>query len=144
MPTIPKRLAPYSAALLVMATVLSVGGFICGTTGGPVPEPTSGSIFVNIGFGAVTSAPYDCTGSGSVTITPQNLTGTGGDGQEQTQPYSFSGKSSTTDAPACQVTVNFPKKTPGTWQASNGQAACIANLTAGQSATVKIHNGTCQ
>ncbi len=143
--SITKRLAPYSAVLLVMTTVLSVGGFICGTTGGTPPPPTAGAIFVNIGFGAVTSTPYDCTGSGSVTITPQNLTGTGGSGTEETRQYSFSGKSSTTpNEPACQVTVNFPSKTPGTWQASNGQAACIANLTAGQSATVKIHNGACQ
>jgi hypothetical protein len=141
---IPQRLGAYPAVLLVMATVLSVGGFICGTTGTP-PEPTSGSIFVIVGFGAVTSTPYDCTGSGTATIIPQSLTGTGGDGQEKSLPYTFSGKSSTTpNEPACQVTVNFPSKTPGTWQVTNGQAACIANLTAGQSATVKIYNGVCQ
>jgi hypothetical protein len=143
--SIPQRLGAYPAVLLVMATVLSLGGFICGTTGSTPPPPTAGAIYVNIGFGAVTNPPYDCTGSGTVTITPQSLTGTGGNGQEETRTYTFSGKSSTTpNEPACQVTVNFPSKTPGTWQATNGQAACIANLIAGQSVTVKIHNGVCQ
>ena len=138
-------LGPMSAVLLVTAAVLGLGGFICGTTGnGTVTPATAGPIFVNVGYGAVTSTPYDCTGGGSVTVTPQSLTGTGGNGAEQTQQYSFSGKSSTTpNEPACQVNVSFPGKSPGTWQVGNGQAACTGTVTAGQSTTVKIWNGAC-
>ncbi|HEY7479586.1 MAG TPA: hypothetical protein VH680_03635 [Gemmatimonadales bacterium] len=142
--SIPQRAGAYLAVLLIMTTVVAVGGFICPASG-PVTPATKGPIFVNIGFGAVATPPYDCTGSGTVTVTPQNLTGTEGNGQEQSQNYTFSGKSSTVpNEPACQMTVNFPDKTPGTWLVSNGQASCPKTLTAGQPATVKIWNGVCQ
>src|SRR5438105_11646940 len=133
---------------LVAVAVVGVFSIVAtqsGGTGGTGGTPTVGSISVNMGFGAVSSPPYQCTGTGNVTISPQTLTGTTGNGQTQTKPFSYSGYSSTTpNEPACQTTVIFTGLTTGTWQATDGIATCQVTVTAGQLATVKIWNEVCQ
>ena len=82
--------------LLIVGTagILTIAARCNGVGGGNTPPPTIGTISVSVGFGAVTSNPYQCTGNGNVTINPQNLTGTAGQNTSSTQPYSFSGFSS--------------------------------------------------
>ena len=140
------QVARYSMFIAVTAlgvfTIVGSGG---GGPNNPPPPPTVGSIFVSMGYGAVTSTPSQCTGSGTITITPQNLTGSSGQSTASSQPFSYSGLSSTTpNEPACQTTVNFTNLKPGTWKVSDGSAACTANVVAGQGANIKIWNEVCQ
>jgi hypothetical protein len=100
---------------------------------------TVGVISVSMGFGAVTSTPYQCTGHGTVTIKPNDPAA-----PSQTQQFSYSGFSSTIAPPACQTTVTFTNLRPGTWSVTDGHATCTAAVTAGQFVTVKIWNEVCQ
>ena len=126
----------------IFAIVASGGGG--GGGGTPIPA-TTGAISVSMGFGAVSTPPYQCTGGGSVTITPVALTGTAGNGATQTTPYSYSSLSSTTsNEPACQQSLLFGNLRPGSWRVSDGTTTCSANVVAGQSTTVKIWNRVCQ
>jgi hypothetical protein len=92
---------------------------------------------VSMGFGAVTSAPYQCSGQGTVTITEST-------GPTENQKFSYSGLSSTTAPPACPTTVTFTGLQPGTWSVTDGFAKCTTAVTAGQPQTVKIWNEKCQ
>jgi len=136
-----------AARYSIFIAVTAIGVFtIVATGGGGTPtQPTVGSILVNLGFGAVTSTPYQCTGSGTITITPQNLTGSSGQSTSSNLLFSYSGFSSTTpNEPACQTNVNFTNLRPGTWRVSDGIATCTATVVAGQGATAKIWNEVCQ
>jgi hypothetical protein len=141
---IPKHPARVAAAALIfvagIVTILATGG------GGDTPQQaTKGSLSVEVGFGAVASPPYQCTGSTSVTITPGSLTGTEGTATAQTQNITFSGTSSTTpNEPACRQTAVFADLRPGSWTASSGGASCPVTVGAGQFATVRIWNGACR
>jgi len=133
--------------LLVMISIAGILTIIASNGGGGQPPvtPTTGSIAVNTGFGAVSSVPYQCSGPGNITISPLSLTGTAGKNQPETKPFSHAGFSSTTpNEPACQQTVVFTDLKTGTWQASDGNGACTATVTAGQMAMVKIWNGACR
>lgn len=125
-----------------LAAIVASGGG--GGTNPPPPPPTTGSIVVSLGFGAVTSPPYQCTGSGSIEATPVSVSGTAGTGTTTSKPYAFSGSSSTTpNAPACQTTVIFPDMRPGSWRVGDATVSCPATVIAGQAANVKITNGVC-
>lgn len=123
-------------------TIVASGG---GGGGQPQPPPTTGSIALSSGFGAVSSTPYQCTGSANITINPQTLTGTAGKSGSETRPVSYSGFSSTTpNEPACQQSVIFTDLRTGSWQVTNGTAVCTTTVTAGQIANVKIWNNACR
>ena len=131
-------------ALVFVAGVVTILATGSGNDTPPV-QPTTGSLAVEIGFGAVAATPYQCTGSATVTITPGTLTGTAGTATAQTKNITFSGLSSTTpNEPACRQTVVFPDLRPGSWTVSSGAATCPATVTAGQSTTVRIHNDVCR
>jgi hypothetical protein len=132
-------------AALSLAGVFAIVASNGGGGGQQTNPPTVGSISVTMGFGAVSSTPYQCTGGGTITITPQNLTGTAGKNQPESKSFSYSGFSSTTpNQPACQTTVIFPDLRPGSWRVSAGAAACPATVNAGAIASVRIVNGVCQ
>jgi len=133
--------------MFIAVTAMGVFTIVASGGGGPTntPPPTVGSIFVSMGYGAVTSTPSQCNGSGTVTITPQSLNGSSGQSTASSQTFSYSGLSSTTpNEPACQTTVNFTNLRPGTWKVSDGSAACTANVVAGQGTNLKIWNEVCQ
>lgn len=142
-----QRIARYA----LLAAVSTAGVFTIVASGGsggqnpPAPPPTMGALSVNHGFGAVSSTPYQCTGSGTITATPQALTGTAGKTTTQTMAYTHSGNSSTTpNQPACQTSALFTGMATGTWQVSEGLTTCPATVIAGQAATVRIWNRACQ
>ncbi len=132
------------AALFTTVVITGLFTIVASHGGTPPPPSTTGAISVSTGFGAVSSTPYQCTGSGTVTVTPQSLTGTTGNTQSQSQPYTYSGNSSTTpNEAACQQNVFFGNLATGTWRVTNGFGTCTATVVANQSATVKIWNGAC-
>lgn len=136
----------------LLAVVVSAAGLFTivatqntGGGGGGTTTPTKGSLTVNHGFGAVSTPPYQCTGSGTLTVTPQSLSGTDGKTTTQTATYTHSSLSSTTpNEPACQVQVVFSDMATGSWIVSDGASSCPATVTAGQFTTVKMWNGACQ
>lgn len=143
MPALPRSLRTTLAGVVVVAgivTILATGG-----GGGSTPTPaTTGAISVNVGFGAVTNPPYQCTGAMTVTVSPVSLTGSAGTTSAQSRQVTFSRTSSTTpNEPACQETVLFPSMSPGSWNASNGVATCPVTVVAGQAAQVRIWNNAC-
>jgi hypothetical protein len=143
MTNIDRWRVPASVALIIVV-VLGTQGFDCsGSGGGPTPAPTTGSISVSTGFGAVSNPPYQCTGSGNITVSPQTLTGSTGTSTAQTKPFAYSGYSKS-DPPACEQSVIFTTIRTGTWSATNGTGTCLTTVTAGQMATVKIWNSVCQ
>jgi hypothetical protein len=130
-----KTVAPNSTTTYTL-TATGPGG--TATAQATVTVITTGTLFVSMGYGAVTRLPYDCTGGGTVTIKPSDPALA-----PQTQSFSYSGSSSNTD-PACQTTVIFQYLSPVAWTATDNRAACSVSVKAGQASTVKIWNETCQ
>jgi len=132
----------FSGVLVIVALLalqLSYGCCppFCGGGGG---QSTTGSLAVTLGFGAVSSAPYQCSGQGSVTI--RDASGVA----QPPQTYSYSGYSSNT-SPACTATVSFSNLQPGSWKIQDsGGANCQRSVTAGQFTSVLIRTdvGVCQ
>src|SRR3990172_913257 len=100
-----------TSAVIVFFTLLTLLLFYgCCPPWCPTPSPppsTTGALGVTLGFGAVTTSGYQCTGQGTVTIRSAG-------GVTHSQSYSFSGSSSNT-SPACQSVVTFPNLQPGSW-----------------------------
>lgn len=132
------RFGWFTTAALGLLAIFVYGG--CNGTGGTVTPATTGSLTVNLGFGAVSTSGYFCGGNGTVTISSAS-------GATQPQNYGFSGISSNT-APACTTAVTFSPLEPGTWniQVLPIGASCQAQVTAGQNTQAKIRTdvGTCQ
>jgi hypothetical protein len=129
----------WSVAGLGLLAIFVLGGcFVTG--GGTVTPATTGNLSVSLGFGAVTTSGYQCTGGGTVTISSAS-------GAIPSQNYSFSGISSNT-SPACSAAVMFSNLQPGTWtiQVSPIGVTCQKQVTAGQftTATIRVDVGTCQ
>lgn len=112
-----------------------------GNGGGGNPPPKTGALSISLGFGAVTSPGYSCTGSATVTIS----SGTVGN---HSQTYAFSGISSITTPPACTTAVIFTNLEPGLWHITDlfSGANCYKQIAAGQitSATIRIDGRICQ
>lgn len=139
-----RRIARY--ALLAVVSVAGVFTIVAtqGSGNPPPPPATMGAISVSHAFGAVSSTPYQCTGSGTITASPQSLTGTAGKTTTQTAPYSHGGFSSTTpNEPACKQTVLFTGMATGTWTVTDGLTTCTATVVAGQAANVRMWNRAC-
>lgn len=140
MKTSKVSMAAFGLALLSVLTVACVPS----VPPSPTPlAPAGGAVFVGVGFGAVTSTPYQCAGGGTVTITPRAPTGGAGEASTQRRPFSYSGLSQMTP-PACRTSVTFSNLAPGTWLVTDGIATCAAEVRAGQPTTVNIFNSACQ
>jgi hypothetical protein len=103
---------------------------------------TTGKLSVRLGFGAVTSTPYKCTGEGTMTMKSSS-------GETKSKKYAYSGFSSTTpNSPACSTTVMFDDLQPGKWNIEVGAIKCPGQVEvkAGKLATATFQNegGGCQ
>ena len=104
------------------------------------PQPTTGSLLVNLGFGAgYRGCAYQCTGSGTVTVSSAT-------GDTRSQDYGFSGVCSGS-SPACSRGVTFSQLPAGTWRIQDSSGAtCQKQISGGQfaSVTIRTDNRTCQ
>lgn len=130
-----RSVAPASTTTYTL-TATGPGGTVSAQA--TVSVTTAGTIAVSMGFGAVTSTPYQCSGQGTVTLKSNNASV-----PSVKQNFSYSGYSSNT-SPACQTTLTFQNLQPGNWSATDGRQTCSTSLTAGQYQTIKIWNGICQ
>lgn len=111
----------------------------------PPTKPTTGSVFVEVGFGAKSNPPYKCVTEPPVTAALNSSAAGGASMGPQT--VGFPNSSDTIgDGPGCVGSVTFLNVAPGNWVAvsSLSSAPCPVTVVAGQSATVKIHHGVCR
>jgi hypothetical protein len=114
----------------------------CGGGTSPTnPTPTSGSLTVFVGYGAVTNPPRFCDGI-SLSVAVVNSQGV----LVNTLNVSGSGGISSTTAPACQAAATLASLNPGAYTVRWGNATCPVTVTAGQGSTAYIRTefgGTC-
>jgi hypothetical protein len=106
------------------------------------PPPTTGSIIVNVSYGAGSQGGGSCGDGGEVTIRgPQGSSSAA----SQSKPYGYlSGISNS--SPACSApAVTFGNLQPGSWtvSATPWPSSCQVSVTAGQNTVLSIQDGTC-